>query len=69
MAQKKCATCGALAAKMVDDKLYCDRCLLIVDKDKDVKHPCNCGCKMIEEPKKKSFWEKIFGYGQYPHYM
>ena len=63
MAKKKCSKCSSPAAKMVDGKLYCERCLLISDKDKEMKQPCNCGCKMVEEPKKKSIWEKIFGHG------
>ncbi len=71
MAKKKCTNCSSPAAKMVDGKLYCERCLLIADKEKEMKQPCNCGCKMIveEEPKKKSFWERIFSFGEYPHHM
>lgn len=70
MAIKRCTKCSKPAAKMVDGKLYCERCLLIADKDKEIKQPCNCGCKTIvdEKPKKKSFWEKIFGI-EHIHYM
>ena len=63
MSRQLCTNCKAPAAKMVDGKLYCYRCLLIADKDKEIKQPCNCGCKMPveEKPKKKSFWKRIFG--------
>ncbi len=69
MAIKRCIKCSRPAAKMVDGKLYCERCLLIADKNKEMKQPCNCGCKMIveEKPKKKSFWRRLFDHGYTDH--
>ncbi len=60
MAIKRCVKCSSPAARMVDGRLYCERCLLIDDKKKEIKQPCSCGCKMVEEPKKKSFWKRLF---------
>lgn len=69
MARKRCSKCSGPAAKMVGGKLYCERCLLIADKEKEMKQPCNCGCKMIveEEPKKK-WWKRLFENISEAHY-
>ena len=63
MAVKRCIKCNSPAYKLVDGRLYCKSCVAGMEMPKKVKLPCSCGCKEVvkKEPKKRSFWKRIFG--------